>query len=330
MPQTPRRTVDPNGTPCRPPRPSPHRTSTRPRSCASCPSRPPTRATARPGSPRQPARRPASRRSASTSSCGRPRATRPRGPSTSGAAQSALSTASSVASTVGGEQRRRGPRRRTTTSRAARLGARPPARRREREEDLAAAVVRDRAGAREAEPGAAREPLELRRAERRVGREHGDAAPGRRARGSAPAAASARPTGTPSTRRSGAEPKFASTSTPTVAPRLGHDAARGADPALPLEADHAGAGADRALRDRARRARPRAPGRASAASTCTIAASLSQLSSHSPTTGITTSSAPTAGSAATAAVDRAVVDPADRHRRRQVDRRLERPPLARR
>ena len=40
---------------------------------------------------------------------------------------------------------------------------------------------------------------------------------------------------------------------------------------------------------------------ASSASTCTTRASFSQLSSHSPTTGITTSSTPTRGSAAIAA-----------------------------
>ena len=56
-----------------------------------------------------------------------------------------------------------------------------------------------------------------------------------------------------------------------------------------------GAGADRALGHRpAGRAR-RPPGPASAASTCTGAAVLSHESSHSPTTGITTSSA-TSGS----------------------------------
>ena len=77
--------------------------------------------------------------------------------------------------------------------------------------------------------------------------------------------------------------------------------------------------------DAAASARP-----ASAASTWTGAAVLSQLSSHSPTTGMTTSSSPTAGSSATACGDRAVVDPPDGHRRRQVDRRLDRPPLRQR
>jgi hypothetical protein len=37
----------------------------------------------------------------------------------------------------------------------------------------------------------------------------------------APGAGSARPAGTPSTRSSGGEPKFAGTSTPTVAPASG-------------------------------------------------------------------------------------------------------------
>ena len=87
-------------------------------------------------------------------------------------------------------------------------------------------------------------------------------------------------------------------------------------------------GAHGALGERPRpaacqRARP-----ASAASTCTTRASFSQLSSHSPTTGITTSSTPTRGSAATAARHRAVVHAPDRHRGGEVDGRLEHAPLA--
>ena len=66
---------------------------------------------------------------------------------------------------------------------------------------------------------------------------------------------------------------------------------------------------------------------ASAASTCTTALSESQLSSHSPTTGITTSSVPTAGIGGDRRGDGAVEDAPDRHRRREVDRRLDQPPL---
>ena len=120
---------------------------------------------------------------------------------------------------------------------------------------------------------------------------------------------SSRPAGMPSTRSSGAEPKFASTSTPTVAPASG--TTRLAVPIPPFQSKHImpvpapTAPSATAPPRAAASARP-----ASAASTWTIALSESQLSSHSATTGITTSSVPTTGSAATAAVDRAVVDPA--------------------
>ena len=85
--------------------------------------------------------------------------------------------------------------------------------------------------------------------------------------------------------------------------------------------------------------RPRTPARpsppraaatarpASAASTCTVRASLSQLSSHSPTTGITTSSTPTAGVGRAGGRDGTVEDAADGHRRGEVDRRLDQAPL---
>jgi hypothetical protein len=49
---------------------------------------------------------------------------------------------------------------------------------RESEEDLAAAVVRDRAGAGEPEPGAPRNTLERARGHRRIGGDDDDAAPG--------------------------------------------------------------------------------------------------------------------------------------------------------
>ena len=242
----------------------------------------------------------------------------PRGRRRARRAQSALRTASSVASTVAAKS--------GSSSRVVepcRAAAAPVE---NGEEDLAAAVVGDRARARQAEAGAARDALELLRHERRVGGDDGDAAAGRaRAPGSARVAEQARRPATPSMRSVAREPKLASTSTPTVARR--RDAARRADAALPVEA--------RSCPCRRRRApsattSPAARGEraaASAASTWTTRASLSQLSSHSPTTGMTTSSTPTAGSAAHRGRDGAVVDAADRHRRGQVDRRLDHAPL---
>ena len=152
--------------------------------------------------------------------------------------------------------------------------------------------------------------------------------PASRDRGS-PGPGRSRPTGTPSIRRFGAEPKLASTSTPTVASASGTTRLALPIPAfqskqtIPVPAPTAPSAT--APPDAAASARP-----ASAASTWTGAAVLSQLSSHSPTTGMTTSSSPTAGSSATACGDRAVVDPPDGHRRRQVDGRLDRPPLRQR
>ena len=130
-------------------------------------------------------------------------------------------------------------------------------------------------------------------------------------------------------RRSCAEPKFASTSTPTVASTSGTSRLDDADAALPAERDHAGAGADAPLADGAARRSARRARPASAASTCTVRASLSQLSSHSPTTGITTSSTPTRRVGLARRRDGAVEDPADRHRRGEVDGRLDQAPLAR-
>ena len=109
-----------------------------------------------------------------------------------------------------------------------------------------------------------------------------------------------RPTGTPSTRSSSHEPKLASTSTPTVWP----PARRLALPMPPFQSKHimpvpaptAPSATTPAEASASASARP-----TSAASTCTVRASLSQLSSHSPTTGMTTASTPIAGSAAMAA-----------------------------
>ena len=188
-------------------------------------------------------------------------------------------------------------------------------------------MVRHRAGAGEAEAGAAREPRELRRtrAARRSPRRRCSCPP--RATGAASGCGSTRPAGTPSTRRSGAEPKFASTSTPTVAPSSGTTPARRADAALPVEAHHPGAGADGALGHR-RRPRAAASARpASAASTCTIGAvgepavvALGDERDHD----VGRADGRVGGDGGG---DRAVEDPPDRHRRREVDRRLDQPPL---
>ncbi len=127
------------------------------------------------GERRQASRRPWAARSSSTSSWGSARPMRPSRPATSGAAQSALSTASSVASTdclehvvevaVGHVRSRR-------------LSAWPPPGRGERDEDLAAAVMADRAAAREPEAGPPSDPLELVRREWSVDRDDCDAASG--------------------------------------------------------------------------------------------------------------------------------------------------------
>ncbi len=108
---------------------------------------------------------------------------------------------------------------------------------------------------------------------------------------------SARPTGTPSTRRSREVPKLASTSAPTTAPDPTTRLALPMPPfqpkqTIPVPAPTAPCST--------------APAASSARATCAASTSksrgsLSQLSSHSPTTGITTSSTPTRASAAIAA-----------------------------
>ena len=152
----------------------------------------------------------------------------------------------------------------------------------------------------EPEAGAAREPLELRarRAAASVATTAMQLPAGARRLAPGPAARGRRAR----RRRAGRarEPKFASTSTPTVA--LGSDATRLAVPmpALPAEADHARAGADRALRDRpaaaAASARP-----ASSASTCTTRAVGEPAVVALPDDRDHDLVGPTAGSAATAA-----------------------------
>ena len=92
-----------------------------------------------------------------------------------------------------------------------------PSRRRgrEREEDLAAAVVRDRAGSREAEAGAAGDPLELRAG--RAAASVATTAMQLPAGSGGDSPGSSRPTGTPATCSWRAEPKLASTRTPSGA-----------------------------------------------------------------------------------------------------------------
>ena len=224
----------------------------------------------------------------------RPSLVLPSRPTVVGAVSIELSTASSAASTTASNSASsprpltRGPAR----SRAVPVG---PAGGGRGQEDLAAAVVRRRAGAGQAEPDPPGQPGAA-----------GASRPGRRSpprrctsRPAGPAtsagAGSSRPTGTPSTVSRLRSPKLVSSSTATVYAVRGHPG-RGADAALEAQAGHARAGADGALRRRLRRCRARpAPRRGRparrSASTCIRRQSLRNESSHSPTTGITTSSA---------------------------------------
>ena len=269
--------------------------------------------------------RPCSRSSASTGSCGRARTTRPSRPVVSTAAQRALSTASSVASTVAAKSGSRWPS--GTVARSTRSGGALVAlgrRGREREEDLAAAVMGDRARPGEAEPGPPGEPLELRGVQRRVGGDDRDAASGRRAR--VEAVADRRE------HRHAVDPQVASRAEVREhehADRrvdLGDEAARRADAALPAERDHAGARADTPLLDRAAaRGGDRAGGvcrldlhRARVVQPAVVA--LADDRDHDVVD---------ADRRVGLAGDRhgAVEDAADRHRRGEVDRRLDQAPL---
>ena len=128
-------------------------------------------------------------------------------------------------------------------------------RRREREEDLAAPVVGDRAGPREAEPRAPREPLELRRLERRVGRDDRDAAAGRGPRVDAVADRREHRHAVDPQVAGGAEVREHEHADRRV--DLGDEPAGRPDPALPAERDHPGPRADTPLIDGAVRARRR-------------------------------------------------------------------------
>ena len=107
----------------------------------------------------------------------------------------------------------------------------------------------------------------------------------------------------------------------------GTSARRGADPALPAERRHAGAGADRALRDRPSARGRRAPARRRRPRRASCARRSARSRRTRPTTGITTQSSPTCGIGGARGVDRAVEDASDLHRRGQVDRRLDHAPL---
>ena len=135
-------------------------------------------------------------------------------------------------------------------------------------------------------PRAARDARAAPAAERRVGRDDGDAAACRRARVDAVADRREDRHAVDSQILRRAEVREHEHADGRV--DLGDEAAGRADAALPAERDHARAGADAALADgsghrrRGRRGRRRPPRPAP------MRASLSQLSSHSPTTGITT------------------------------------------
>ena len=194
---------------------------------------------------------------------------------------------------------------------------------REGQEDLAAAVVGDRADPREAEAGAARDPLERGGPDRRVGRDDGDAAPARLGQLVAGEQAADGDAGDRQL------PRRAEVRQHEHADEvLADPSARRADPALPAEAAMPvpAPTAPSANGQPARAVDGAAPRRR--LWTCTVRASLSQPSSHSPTTGITNSSTPTSGSSRTATSIAPSYDAADGVRRSQVDGRLEHAPLA--
>ena len=184
--------------------------------------------------------------------------TRPSRPTTRSALQSALTTASSVASTVAAKSASSSP----SASACGAAGGR------EGEEDLAAAVVGDRARAREPQAGAPRDALELRGAQRRVGGHDRDAAAG--------GLRAARPAGgggeqAPDRDAVDAQLARASRSWPARARRPSRRAATRLDvPMPPLKPKHIMPvpGADGALGDARRRAASASARPASAASTC--------------------------------------------------------------
>jgi trimeric autotransporter adhesin len=224
--------------------------------------------------------------SSSTASCGSAWATRRSRPTLVSACHSALTTASSVASTVASNSGSRSPSRNALAPRAVESARKisplpwwavEPARARPRPARRAIRVSWDDwSGA-----SVATTTMQL---------------PAGRGR-TASVSPSSAPTGTPSIRRCRRSPKFASTSTPTVAAPT-----RRLEVPIPALKSKLTIPAPAPTAPCAKTASALATARPTpAASTCTARGSLSQLSSHSATTGMTTSSTPTAGSAATAA-----------------------------
>ena len=204
------------------------------------------------------------------------------------------STASSAASTTA--SKRSSSRRPATAVR--RPGAPSRSKRhvgRGGQEDLAAAVVGGRPRPCEPEPDPAGEPGAVAAGDRRVGDDDADARPGGAA-GPPSAPGSSAPTGTPATVSRLRSPKLVSSSTATVCPS---GVTRDDVPMPPLKPRHdmpvpaptapSSGGAGAAARERPPRRVP-AP-HVSAVSTCITRQSLRNESSHSPTTGMTTSSA---------------------------------------
>ena len=198
------------------------------------------------------------------------------------------------------------------------------------QEDLAAPVVGGGAGAGQAEADPAGQPRAAGAVDRRVGDDDADARARRAAGSAAGHGGSSRPTGTPATVSRSRSPKFVSSSTPTVWPG---GMTRDDVPMPPLKprqdmpvpaatAPSSGGGADAARRE----GRAHAPRARRSVDTCIRRQSLRKESSHSPTTGITTSSATLRVLLERDLAGR-VVHPAQLHRRRQEDRRLERAPL---
>src|SRR5581483_2882234 len=199
---------------------------------------------------------------------------------------------------------------------------RTPVRGREREEDLAAPVVGDRAGAREPEPGPAREALELLRRERRVGGEDGDAAAAGMRRPRAlllEEAPDGHAVDAQLFRR--AEVREHQRADGRVA---GTPAGR-ADAAFPVEGDHPLAGPDGAFLDVEARRRdgPRHVRRLHVRHARVAQPAVVALADHGDDDVVDTDSRV----GCERDRDGAVVDATDGVRRREVDRCLEKPPL---
>ncbi len=237
--------------------------------------------------------RPCSRSSRTTVSGSSPSLVLPSRPTVVGDISSELSTDSSAASTTASNRSSsprppsRGPSSRTVPSRSVRAVVL------DGQEDLAAAVVGGRAGAGQAEPDPAGQPLAAGRVDRCVGDDDADAGAGRLRRAGRPPGSS-RPTGTPSTVSRSRWPKLVISSTATVWPP---GVTRDEVPIPPLKPRHDMPGpADPTAPSSGGAAEPRDASaaswaaRTSSAVTHIVRMSLRKESSHSATTGTKMSS----------------------------------------